>query len=115
MLENSISSIEAKGNFRLWHYLLHSLIIILVFTYDISVWGFASYDKYLYRIDVFNFRKKALSFRFLKEVTFVVRLLEISHKQVDLFPPYETRLVRNRGHPYIYSPGLETNVSNIAL
>ena len=42
------------------HHLFHSLII-LIFTYGISVWGVASYDKYLSKID--KFQKRAVRFK----------------------------------------------------
>ena len=54
---------------------LHSLIIP-IFTYGISVWGVASYDKYLSKID--KFQKRAVRFGFLKEVSLVLSLLEAS-------------------------------------
>ena len=48
------------------HHLFHSLII-LIFSYGISVWGVASYDKHLSKID--KFQKRAVRFGFLKEVS----------------------------------------------
>ena len=54
---------------------LHSLIIP-IFTYGISVWGVASYDKYLSKID--KFQKRTVRFGFLKEVSLVLSLLEAS-------------------------------------
>ena len=44
------------------HHLFHSLIIP-IFTYGISLWGVASYDKYLSKI--YKFQKRAVSFGFL--------------------------------------------------
>ena len=48
------------------HYFFHSLIASL-FTYGFSVWGTATYDKYLSKID--KFQKRAVRFGFLQEVT----------------------------------------------
>ena len=45
-------------------HLFHSLIIPL-FTYGISVWGVASYEKYLSKID--KFQTRTVRFGFLKE------------------------------------------------
>ena len=85
------------------HYLFHGLITSL-FTYGISVWGTATYDKYLSRID--KLKKRA--------VRFVVCLLETSDRKLwkgitsstesplaDLLPPSKTRPLRNRGHTYL--------------
>ena len=96
------------------HYLFHSLIISL-FTYGISVWGTATYDKYLSRID--KFQKRAVRFGFLKEVTPVACLLEISDRKqwkgitsstesplADFLPPSKARPLRNRGRTYNYTP-----------
>ena len=78
-------------------HLFHSLIIPL-FTYGISVWSVASYDKYLPRVD--KFQKRAVRFGFLKEATPMLSLLEASDNKlwknvtnsaegplVDLLPP----------------------------
>ena len=91
-------------------YLLHSLIISL-FTYGISVWSTATYDKYLSRID--KFQKRAFRFGFLKEVMPVACLLETSDRNLWKgitsstespladFLPSKARPLRNRGHTYI--------------
>ena len=50
--------------------LFHSLIIPL-FTYGISVWSVASYEKYLSKVD--KFQTKTVRFGFLKEATFILR------------------------------------------
>ena len=88
------------------HHLFHSLIIP-VFTYGISVWDVASYDKCLSQID--KFQKRAVRFGFLKEVSPVLSLLEASDNRlwkskttstdsplVYLLTPSKTRLLRNR-------------------
>ena len=51
-------------------HLFHSLIIPL-FTYGISVWGVASYERYLSKID--KFQKRTVRFGFLKEATLILR------------------------------------------
>ena len=61
------------------HYLFHRLIISL-FTYGISVWGTATYNKYLSRID--KFQKRAVRFGFLKKVTPAANLLETSNRKL---------------------------------
>ena len=93
------------------HHLFHSLIIP-VFTYGISVWDVACYDKCLSQID--KFQKRAVRFGFLKEVSPVLSLLEASDNRlwkskttstdsplVHLLPPSKTSLLRNRGHSYV--------------
>ena len=75
----------------------HSLIIPL-FTYGISVWSVASYDKYLSKVD--KFQKRAVRFGFLKEARPILSVLEASDNKlwksvknsaegplVDLLPP----------------------------
>ena len=61
------------------HHLFHTLIIP-IFTYGISVWGVASYDKYLSKID--NFQKRTVRFGFLKEFSPVLSLLEASDNKL---------------------------------
>ena len=61
------------------HHLFHSLIIA-IFTYGISVWEVASYDKYLSKID--KFQKTAVRFEFLKEVSLVLSLLDASDNKL---------------------------------
>ena len=86
-------------------------LIIPIFTYGISKWGVASYGKCLSKTD--KFQKRAVRFGFLKEVSPVLSLLEVSGNTlwkslttstegplVDL-PPSKTRLLRNRGHSYV--------------
>ena len=51
-------------------HLFHSLIIPL-FTYGISVWGVANYERYLSKID--KFQKRTVRFGFLKEATLILR------------------------------------------
>ena len=55
------------------HHLFHTLIIP-IFTYGISVWGVATYHKYLSKID--KFQKRTVRFGFLKEFSPVLSLLE---------------------------------------
>ena len=57
------------------HHLFHTLIIP-IFTYGISVWGVASYDTYLSKID--KFQKRTVRFGFLEEFSPVLSLLEAS-------------------------------------
>ena len=98
-------------------HLFHSLIIPL-FTYGISVWSVASYDKYLSKVD--KFQRRAVRFGFLKEATPILSLLEASDNKlrknvtnsaegplVDLLPPSKTRSLRNRGHSQVI-PQLRT-------
>ena len=70
------------------HHLFPSLIISL-FTYGIWVWGVASYDKYLSKID--KFRKREVGFDFFKEAAPILSLLQASDNKlrrvVDLLPP----------------------------
>ena len=47
------------------HHLFHSLIVP-IFTYGISIWDVASYDKYLSQLD--KFQKRAVRFGFLKKL-----------------------------------------------
>ena len=61
------------------HHLFHSLIIP-IFTYGISVWGVASYDKWLSKID--RFQKRAVRFGLFKEVLPVLSLLEASDNKL---------------------------------
>ena len=61
------------------HHLFHSLIIP-IFTYGISVWGVASYDEWLSKID--RFQKRAVRFGLLKEVLPLVSLLEVSDNKL---------------------------------
>ena len=56
-------------------HLFHTLIIP-IFTYGISVWGLASYDTYLSKID--KFQKRTVRFGFLEEFSTVLSLLEAS-------------------------------------
>ena len=60
-------------------HLFHSLIIPL-FTYGISVWSVASYDKYLSKVD--KFQRRAVRFGFLKEATPILSLLEASDNKL---------------------------------
>ena len=62
-----------------FHHLFHSLIIPL-FTYGISVWGVASYDKYLSKIG--NFQKREVGFGFFKEAAPILSLLEASDNKL---------------------------------
>ena len=99
-------------------------MIIPIFTYGISIWGVASYDKYLSKID--KFQKRAVRFGFLEEVSPILSLLEASGNTswkrlttstegplVDL-PPSKTRLLRNRGHSCVL-PRLGPNILNAGL
>ena len=61
------------------HHLFHSLIISL-FPYGISVWGVASYDKYLSKID--KFQKREVGFGFFKEAALILSLLEASDNKL---------------------------------
>ena len=61
------------------HHLFHNLIVP-IFTYGISIWDVASYDKYLSQID--KFQKRAVRFGFLKEVLPVLSLLEASDNRL---------------------------------
>ena len=61
------------------HHLFHNLIIPL-FTYGISVWGVASYDKYLSKIG--NFQKREVGFGFFKEAAPILSLLEASDNKL---------------------------------
>ena len=87
------------------HHLFHSLIIP-VFTYSISVWDVASYDKCLSQID--KLQKRAVRFGFLKEVSPFLSLSGASYNRlwkskttstdsplVYLLPPSKTRLLSN--------------------
>ena len=47
-------------------------LIIPIFTYGISVWGVASYDTYLSKID--KFQKRTVRFGFLEEFSPVLSL-----------------------------------------
>ena len=100
-----------------FQHLFHSLIIRL-FTYGISLWSVASYDKYLSKVD--KFQKRAVRFGFLKEATPILSLLEASENKlwknvtnsakgplVDLLQPSKTRLLRNCGHSQVL-PQLRT-------
>ena len=57
------------------HHLFHTLIIP-IFTYGISVWGVASYDTNLSKID--KFQERTVRFGFLEQFSLVLRLLEAS-------------------------------------
>ena len=86
------------------HHLFHTLIIP-IFTYGISVWGVASYDKYLFKID--KFQKRTVRIGFLKEFSPVLSLLEaLDHKLwktittftegplVDLLPIFQNKIAK---------------------
>ena len=60
-------------------HLFRSLIIPL-FTYGISVWSVASYDKYLSKVD--KFQRRVVRFGFLKEATPILSLLEASDNKL---------------------------------
>ena len=62
------------------HHLFHSLIIPL-FTYGISVWGVASYDKYLSKID--KFQKREVGFGLFKEASLILSPLEASDNKLQ--------------------------------
>ena len=93
------------------HYLFQSLIMSL-FKYAISVWGCASYSKYLSRID--KLQKRAVRFGYLRKITPVKELIETSDARLwenitntpgnplsHLLSPKRTRILRERGHEYI--------------
>ena len=61
------------------HHLFHNLII-RIFSYGISVWSVASYDKHLSKID--KFQKRTVRFGFLKNVSPLLSLLEASDNKL---------------------------------
>ena len=61
------------------HHLFHNLIIP-IFTYGISVWSVACYDKHVSKID--KFQKRAVRFGFLKNVSPLLSLLEASDNKL---------------------------------
>ena len=73
-------SFSAKQGGVCTYYECANSLIIPIFTYGISVWGVASYDKWLSKID--RFQKRAVRCGLLKEVLPVVSLLEASDNKL---------------------------------
>ena len=95
------------------HYLFHSLILSLITkSYALSVWGCASYSKYLCRID--ELQDRAVRVGYLKYTTPIKDLIKLpdarlkadinsnsGHPLACFLPPKRNTILRGWVHPYI--------------